>query len=299
MTRRCSERRCFLVPSEAWVAEVFSYLLAALAPRHGILVHCVCVMSNHWHIIFTDTTGNLPLFAAQFHRLCAAFVNRKLQRREAMWAQGSYSLQELPTPTDIIDDCAYVITNPVAAGCVKTPERWPGLITLPSNLCSSSKVQRPEGFFRDKGPLPQEATLELTPPPGFEPDEFRQQVREAAERRTASIEARFVSEGRSFMGPGACKALKVGSTPSSPEPFRQANPRVKCLDPELKERVLSRLKRFWRHYRLALEDFRAGLREVEFPFGTFWLRRHLGVCCCQPPPDEPLSTHNLARSTSS
>jgi len=61
ITRRCSERRFFLRPS-AETNEIFLYVLAVAAQRHRILVHVVCVLSNHYHLLVTDPDARLPAF---------------------------------------------------------------------------------------------------------------------------------------------------------------------------------------------------------------------------------------------
>jgi hypothetical protein len=45
VTRRCSERRLFLRPSER-VNAIFLYVLAVAAQKYGIDVHAFCVLSN-------------------------------------------------------------------------------------------------------------------------------------------------------------------------------------------------------------------------------------------------------------
>jgi hypothetical protein len=45
VTRRTSERRCFLRPSKE-INAIFGYLLASISERYGVLVHAVCVLSN-------------------------------------------------------------------------------------------------------------------------------------------------------------------------------------------------------------------------------------------------------------
>lgn len=53
---------------------LFTYLLAVIASRHGILVHAVEVMSTHIHIVLTDVRGCLPRFLQEFHRLLALTI---------------------------------------------------------------------------------------------------------------------------------------------------------------------------------------------------------------------------------
>ena len=47
-TRRCHRRQFLLRPSRK-VNQVIEYIVAVLAARYGILLHCLCVLSNHMH----------------------------------------------------------------------------------------------------------------------------------------------------------------------------------------------------------------------------------------------------------
>ena len=71
ITRRCSERRFFLRPSKV-INEIFLYVLALSAQRHGVLVHAFCVLSNHAHLIITDPQGRLPAFMQYLDSLVGA-----------------------------------------------------------------------------------------------------------------------------------------------------------------------------------------------------------------------------------
>ena len=53
------------------VPKVFSYCVALAAERHGIEVHAMTVMSNHWHAVVTDPYGRIPEFSRVVHSLSA------------------------------------------------------------------------------------------------------------------------------------------------------------------------------------------------------------------------------------
>ncbi len=53
-TRRCLQRQFLLRPS-AEVTQLLGFLLAVAADRFAVEVHAFCVMSNHFHLIVTDT----------------------------------------------------------------------------------------------------------------------------------------------------------------------------------------------------------------------------------------------------
>lgn len=282
ITRRCSERRCFLVP-RPWVRQLFLYLLAVLAPKHGVILHTACVMSNHWHPALTDVLGTLPSFMAEFHRLSAGYTNFKLDRREAMWAQGSYQAQQLFTLQDIIDDCAYIITNPVAAGLVEDCGQWPGLVITPDMIGKPIRVTRPEGYFRTDGSMPEYAEITFQPPVGMDLELFRTVLTQKVIERTAQLHERLKAQGRGFLAPEVCLKWEVGAPAQSPEPFGQLSPRFKSRFEEVRRLAAAQLVAFRRKYRNAWNQWRKGLRDVVFPFGTYWMRLYAGVRC--EPPD--------------
>ena len=68
LTRRCTQRRFMLAP-RGIVPKLFGYCVALAAERHGIEVHAMTVMSNHWHAVVTDPYGRIPEFSRDVHRL--------------------------------------------------------------------------------------------------------------------------------------------------------------------------------------------------------------------------------------
>ena len=117
LTRRCTQRRFMLVP-RGIVPKLFGYCVALAAERHGILVHAVTCMSNHWHAVVTDPHGRIPDFSRDVHSLSARALNAHLGRWEALWSSQRLSLIELVDALDVWDKLVYTLTNPVEAGLV-------------------------------------------------------------------------------------------------------------------------------------------------------------------------------------
>jgi hypothetical protein len=106
VTRRCSERRFFLRPSRA-TNEILLYVLAVKVKRHGILLHALCALSNHLHLVLTDVEGRLPDFMRDVDSLVARAVNASLGRFEGFWADdSSYSSVEPLDPSDVVSKIA-------------------------------------------------------------------------------------------------------------------------------------------------------------------------------------------------
>lgn len=280
VTRRCSERRLFLRPSEA-VNEIFLFLLGVAAERYGVLVHAACVLSNHFHMVVTDPHARLPEFHRYLDGLVARAVNCSLGRWESFWDPDSYSAVRLDSPADILDKLVYVLANPVAAGLVRRGRDWPGVWTDPAAIGGAPRiVARPKEFFRDGGPLPALARLVLHRPPGFENDagfvETLNALLRAAEDRAATG---LEEKGRSFLGVARVLAQDPLSLPASREPRRGLKPRLGCRNQWRRIELLLRVREFPKAHRAALEAWRAGIRDVLFPAGTWAMRVFHGVSC--------------------
>ncbi len=281
VTRRCSERRFFLRPSQL-TSDIFLYVLAVAARRFGVLVHAFCVLSNHCHLIVTDVDGRLPAFMQYLDSLVARAVNASLGRFEGFWASdGSYSAVEPLDPADILAKTAYVLANPVAAGLVRCGAEWPGLWTAPEQIGSAKlTVRRPKVFFDPKSYLPETVELELTTPSGFaSATEFRSLLSSALRELEHRHQQELASEGRRFLGAAHVLAQDPFARPPAGEPRFGLKPRIAARDKWRRIEGLQRLKTFLRDYRQAWRERRAGAANVVFPEGTYLLRVLHGVQC--------------------
>jgi REP element-mobilizing transposase RayT len=283
VTRRCSERRFFLRPSPGTNA-IVQYLLAVTAERYGIRLHAYCVLSNHLHIILTDPQARLPEFHRDFDALVARAVNCSLGRWESLWDRDSYSAVRLEGDEAILQKMVYVLANPVEAGLVRRGSNWPGLWSDETLLRGKVlTVERPKDFFRANGPLPAVARLQLHRPPGFESDEsFVEEVTERVRRVEDRAAAELGKQGRSFLGVSRVLGQKPHGRPAAVEPRRGLNPRVACRNKWRRIEALLRLREFRHAYREALEAWRAGVRDVLFPAGTWLMRIQHQVRCDVP-----------------
>jgi REP element-mobilizing transposase RayT len=280
VTRRCAQRELLLRPSEL-VNETFLYLLGVALQRYGLLLHGFCVLSNHFHLVVTDPGARLPAFEQYLDSLVARSLNAAMGRWESFWAPGSYGAVALATPDDVIDKLAYALANPVAAGLVPKASEWPGLWSPPERIGAGPIVaRRPEHFFRTNGSMPESVELELTLPPGFDDVvQLRERVCQALAVREQVATERMKDEGRSFLGARGVLAQKPTARPASVAPRRGPKPRVGARDKWKRIEALGRLRSFLADYREALKAMRAGLRDVVFPSGTYWLRIAHGVRC--------------------
>jgi REP-associated tyrosine transposase len=277
VTRRCAQRQLLLRPSKA-TNELVLYLLAVAASRFGIQVHAFCVLSNHFHLVVTDPDARLPAFHQFLDALIARALNATLGRWESFWAPNSYSAVTLVSARDIVDKVAYVLANPVAAGLVRSGRLWPGLWSAPERIGAEAlEVRRPKQFFDPNGCLPEQASLQLTTPPGFaSSEEFLEQLAAALSER----EAKAASDARrGFLGVARVLAQNPTARPAPGEPRRGMSPRIAAGDKWKRIEALGRLVEFLRAYRTAWAARRAGQADTTFPQGTYLLRVAHGVSC--------------------
>ncbi|MBX3467952.1 MAG: transposase [Planctomycetes bacterium] len=297
VTRRCSQRQLLLRPDPV-VEQVVTYCLALAAERFGVEVFCVVVLGNHFHMGCVDPRQELPRFMELFDSLVARALNAHRRRRENFWSPDRYSAVTLGDADAVLERLVYMICNPVAAGLVKAPEQWPGLITVPGDLGRRDLVARRPGFFfrqpakpdevggerrarrgASRRVLPDEVRLRLARPPGF--DELSEDgLRELVASRVAERVAELVAARRGrFLGRAAVLRQRPDGTPGSSEPGFGLNPRVACRDRWRRAELLQDLADFWRDHREASIRFRAGERGVLFPAGTYGYRVLFGVRC--------------------
>jgi REP element-mobilizing transposase RayT len=280
LTRRCTQRQFLLKPSPQTNA-IFLYCLALAAEKTGVLVHAVCVLSNHYHAIITDVHGNLPEFTAHLNKYVAKCVNASLGRWENLWATEQPSQVALIEDADALKRLVYTLSNPTESFLVDHSERWPGVRTTPQDMLRGPiEVPRPGVIFRQDGPTPEVATLEITRPAIYrdlDDQAFVAKLEQAIEDREEDLRRQAKAKGIRFLGLRKLRAQSTTDTPQTIEPRRNLKPRVAAANKWSRIEALRRLKSFIRDYREAWTRWKAGLRDTLFPPGTYALVRHAGV----------------------
>ena len=133
ITRRCTQQQ-FLLRPDAETNAAFEYCLAEAAVRFGIVVLATNVDSNHHHTTIFDAVGNYPAFVEHFHKLVAKVQNALRRRRENFWSSEQVCVVHSVTPTDVMNQLVYVLTNPVKDHLVDRVRRWPGVNSLQALL---------------------------------------------------------------------------------------------------------------------------------------------------------------------
>lgn len=283
VSRRCAQRQFLLRPSRQ-VNRIFRFCLAVAAQRTGIQLHAYCALSNHYHLVLTDPGAKLPEFMHWMNENVAKSINALLGRWEAVWAPGSYSAVRLVDSEAVTKELVYVYTNPVEAGLVRRARDWPGALSLPSHITAPAmEIRRATGFFRDQGPVPSSAPLELSIPPALAGEsDVIQRLERMVRERERELQQQALAKGLRFLGRRKVLRQSPWGRPRDAEPRRGLNPRIACRDKWKRIETIQRLKEFVAAYREARQRYLDGKTDVRFPAGTYWLRVRLGVLCSGP-----------------
>ena len=236
-------------------------------------------MSNHEHLVYTDTRGSSPSFLRDFHRTFALAAKVLRTWEGSFWDADKPSIVELRTDQAVVETIAYCMANPVTAGAVRRARQWPGLNVLPEQLGRLTfTATRPDFYFDPDNPQwPAVATLTLKPPPTRMADaQLRTAVRAELDALEIQAQDQMRAKGWRFLGPERVLAASPYDRATSWGPLRSRNPTF-AVGRGQREAFLEAvlvLRTFRSAYRAALAAWRAGIRSVLFPAGT-WLMRSL------------------------
>jgi putative transposase len=275
ITRRCTQRQ-FLMRPDKETNNAFIYCLAEAAERYGIEIIFTVAMSNHHHTGIYDADGNYPEFIEHFHKLFAKCQNALRGRWENFWSSEQTSVVRLVEPNDIIDKMVYALTNPVKDGLVEKAHHWPGVTSLGVHKHGARlKATRPKHFFRPEGPMPESVVLRVSRPRGLEnlKEDLAKLIRERVRVVEESTAAERRRAGTKVVGRKGVLEQRWSDRPGSREPRRTLDPRVAGRSKWSRIEALLRNRLFRDAYAAARESFIAGVKNVLFPPGTYWLHR--------------------------
>ena len=282
ITRRCTQRQ-FLMRPDRETNNAFLYCLAVAAERWRITVLFTAAMSNHHHTGIFDPDGTYPAFIEHFHKLFAKCQNVLRGRWENFWSSEQTSVVRLVDPNDTLDKMIYALTNPVKDGLVEKAHHWPGVTSLAFLLHGKSVVvSRPRHFFRDDGPMPETVSLSFGRPRGFEDLTERDFAALVLDRIQVAEELNAAERRRNgtrVLGRRTVLAQRWSDRPDSREPRRQLSPRLAARNKWSRIEALLRNRSFRDAYAAARAKFAAGIHDVIFPAGTYWLCRFTRAVC--------------------
>jgi hypothetical protein len=147
-------------------------------------------------------------------------------------------------------------------------------------------ASRTKHFFREEGGMPATAVLSIVRPREFAhitqcefdallDERVRQVEQNAASERALSR--------RSISGRASILSQKWNDRPKDREVRMGLNPRIAARSKWSRIEALLRNRAFKDAYLAARAEFVAGVRDVVFPAGTYWLRRFARAACAPSP----------------
>lgn len=279
-------RRHFLLRPDALVTQILIYTLAYSARRFGIQVHALCAMSTHVHLVVTDVEGVLPSFLQFFHRIAAAGTKVLRNWEGSLWDHKHTSVVRLRTDAAVVEKIAYVLANPVAAGLVWQPHAWPGAKTNVSDIGAGElRAARPRFYFDPSNKQwPAEAVLPVTLPPCVGAEGRKQFVTDLGvelKRQVVAAHEEIRRRGHRVLGAARAATISPEERATSSEEFGATNPTFATGTKQgraVRKAAVEAVRVFRAAYRVARDQWRAGVRAVVFPVGTWWLRVFHGAC---------------------
>ena len=287
VTSRTSYRQFLLRPDED-TNQIFDFCLAYAAKRYEIKLIAWVVMSNHYHAVVYDEHGKVSAFIQYFHRLIAAVLNVKWERRENVWSTEETCLTLLGEEEDIIDKVAYVLANPAAAHLVEKASQWVGASSLAYLDGKPRTIKRPGYYFGKKSVVGEEAELVAELPHGTKLS--RATFVEAVMKGIAAIEAAAAAKRggnpeQTVTGVKAVLARKPVDRPKEKKATdSKLRPCVACKDNKMRTKLLLALKQFRLHHRDARQELLDGVPRPMFPKGTLSRSGHPPLLTGDRPP---------------
>jgi hypothetical protein len=256
--------------------QIYLYCLAEAASRYDITLNGYIAMSNHQHVILRDNQGNFPEFLAHLNKMIAKAMNTLLGRWENFWSSEQPNAVYLVEAADRFAKLVYILANPVAAHLVDRVTDWPGASSLALNLSGHTlTIKRPRCFFSPKGTMPEEVTLRIERPDGYEnlsEPEWSELLRGALVKEEERARAERQEAGIGVLGRKGVLLTKPTDQPESVERRRRLRPHLACLDRVRRAVELAALAAFRLARAAALERNLAGDLHALFPAGTYRIR---------------------------
>ncbi len=285
---RCTGRMMRLRPDPDTV-RIIRYCLGAVSDAyHGrIALHEYCFLSNHYHLLLTDRAGCLPDFMRDLNSLISRCLNAHRGLSGANFEK-HYNFTVDLAPEKVLEHAVYVLGNPVEADLVARCAEWPGVSSRNMQYGQPVQVDRPAlGLWKGtdgrapRTKFPEQVELVLERPP-VEPGSSDETVRNLVFERLRQVERACAKErkasGRHVLGARAAQRVHYDARPK-PETMFQREPSFAGVTGEARKAVVAALTAFRRAYCEASARFRAGVRDVVFPLGTWLLRVRFGVAC--------------------
>lgn len=299
VTSRCVHRSFRLVPTRA-VRRVVDYCFAVVSSRYrqrwGMEFYEFEFLSNHYHVLLSNSGGKATDFVQDLNALLARALNA-VRGEAGAFFERQPGIQTVLGEERLLDHCAYVLANAVAAGIVHKTAHWRGCNSLRLDYGQARVVEKPRiglwakkvdhrhrrssqrsgrAAFAERSRLPESAVLELDRPPvrsELSDAELRAEVRARLVRREAWIAEQ--RSGKPVLGMKAALRIHWTALPERAEQLFGRQPTFSAQTAQLRAQMKRLRRAFLRQYADALARWNAGDPGVVFPAGTVRMRlRH-------------------------
>ena len=269
------------------IVNFFGYALGLSLERYNMPFLAGCQLFSHYHLDTIDVHAERPNFKCSLNGNVARALNAKRGRFDTFWKGGGSCDTVQSSDEETLNDIVYTEVNPVEAGLVKWAELWPAFTSAGWRFGETRTFKRPEWYFdQDDAVNPPEVQITRTRPPIYpelSDDELFDLLQEKVREACIEKQKQMREENRRFMG--VKKVLKTfwkASAKSEQDRFT-IKPQVVASTSETRKKLLAWLREWKREYAAAHAELGAG-RDPLFPYGTYWLRVHVGVRVAQAPP---------------
>lgn len=101
----------------------FMNVLERVVERYNWICHAYCLMGNHYHLVIETPDANL----CRGMKYLNGVYSQKFNRRNSRFGhvlQGRYKSFLVQREEQFLENCRYIVLNPVRAKIVRTPSEW-------------------------------------------------------------------------------------------------------------------------------------------------------------------------------
>jgi REP element-mobilizing transposase RayT len=278
VTTRCHQARFFLRPDAAVNAVVLEWLARSQRRFPSVIIHAVCVMSNHLHLLVCDESAELSDWAGFFLGNLARAVNR-IRGRRGSFFERRYSAEPVLDVEALHDRLLYVVTNPVKADLCRRAKDWPGVVlfaasqkrtVVPVSWVDRSGMQK--GNADDTGAslaaaaVRVDGVLVVDPIPALD-SEGSASVAQAVREREQTLAKGRPKQRRRMITRARILAQSWRSAPRNPK--RSRRPLCHAADRGVREAFVRGFRAFVSLFQEASAMLRDGVQGARFPEWSF------------------------------
>ena len=285
LTRRCVMRFFFLRPDES-INHIMRYEVAKAADRYDQQIHGAVAMSNHVHLLATDTTGDRSDFMRDAMSGIARARNHSLNRKGTFWGSGQFGDTVTVDHEAMERKLLYTWLNPVRAGLVERVEDWPGFMILPKHWGKTIEVEVPGRYYGRNSP--KTVTFTPQPPPGFQDwdlEDAREHFQELIRREEKKIHNNHPD--RTYKGVNGVCGTNPFDRPGPAPPEPSASAKFATTDAKMMDWAQRHRAQFLDDYETMRQRWAKGRNDVTFPAGTVQLSKLPSVTCQSPDEHAP------------